>query len=307
MIEKFRHVIAQTNVHTAESRIRRTFVFVGKFEKVLGRSSSISSLSNMEPLDCRIRRTSKPATGHALAQTLCLYFSQCHMLPRACNNQSFGLLLNMTVKKEKARKAMKTVKSKAGRSKAGKSSVPQARRKERKTDVSKLPGSGVVADDPDLRRSARVAAQSAATKKLKRGRRQKDGSRFVKISQSKQELPMTVATVKRIYRMDLLQDFKDGSNRLPGHSPPEAQAHWDKLKRLPYPQRQKVHDRAYKKGVDRALSGTFGFRYASKRDISDHVWFWDQALGTWRYWIISGTGRVHETFHLTPPPTVQLA
>ena len=70
MIEKFRHVIAQTNVHTAESRIRRTFVFVGKFEKVLGRSSSISSLSNMEPLDCRIRRTSKPATGPVLVQTL---------------------------------------------------------------------------------------------------------------------------------------------------------------------------------------------------------------------------------------------
>ena len=208
----------------------------------------------------------------------------------------------MTVKGEKVRKATKTAKSKAG-----KPNVSQARRKERKIDASKPPGSDSVADHPALRRSARVATQSAAAKKPKRGRRPKDGSRFVKISQSEQELPLTVATVKRIYRMDLWQDFKDGSNRLPGHSPPEAQAHWDKLKRLPYPQRQKVHDRAYKKSVDRALSGTFGFRYASKRDVSDHVWFWDQALGTWRYWIISGTGRVHETFHLTPPPTVQLA
>ncbi|KAH0286077.1 hypothetical protein KCU62_g7003, partial [Aureobasidium sp. EXF-3399] len=116
-----------------------------------------------------------------------------------------------------------------------------------------------------------------------------------------------VATIERIYRMDLWQDFIDQSNRLPGHSPAEARAYWEKIDRLPYQQRKKAHDRAYKKGVDRAPFGTFGFRYISKRDVSDHVWFRDQALGTWRYWIISGTGCVHETFHLTPPPTIQLA
>jgi len=69
MVKKFRHIIARANLHTA-FRIRRTFVFVGKLKKALGRSSSISSLSNMEQLDCRIRRTFKPATGHVLAQTL---------------------------------------------------------------------------------------------------------------------------------------------------------------------------------------------------------------------------------------------
>lgn len=208
----------------------------------------------------------------------------------------------MTARKKTCRKVAKTAKSKARKTRTS-----QASQNLRKTKALKRPKSDKMADSAVRRRSARIAAISALTDESQSENRQKAGSRFVKISRSEQEVPLTTATVKRIYRMELWQEFKDLSNRLPGHTPAEARAHLDRLERLPYQQRKKVHDRVYKAGVDRALAGTFGFRYASKRNVFSHVWFWDQALGTWRYWIISGLGRVHETFHLAPPDKVQLA
>lgn len=208
----------------------------------------------------------------------------------------------MTVKGIKSRKA-----GKAAKSKAGKQKISRARGRKRNADPSKGQKPPSAAEDSDLRRSARVAARLAAASESARRRRPNDGARTVRLSKSEQELPKTIATVKRIYRLELSKDDKRRMNILPGYSRPDKLALLENLRKLPKWQGKKAYKAAQEAGIDKILAGTFGFRYDSKRKVSSHVWFWDQALGEWKYWVISGVGRVHETFHLSPPPEVQSA
>jgi hypothetical protein len=133
------------------------------------------------------------------------------------------------------------------------------------------------------------------------------GPQFVEILRSEKELPRTLATLLRMSRIQTLELVAVGRNLLPGLSQAEVKALARKVKSIPRREGQKIYDKACETGLDRVLAKTFGYRYESGRSTASHVWFWDQALGSWRHWIISGTGRVHESFQLTPPPRIALA
>jgi hypothetical protein len=206
----------------------------------------------------------------------------------------------MASRKQKSRKAAKAAETKTSR----------AQGNTRKMEAAKVSKLSNTTASSSLRRSARVAARSAAQGTSKHGRTSKDDSRFVQILRTEKELPETLATIQRISRIKLLENFTDLIDRLnlvPGLSYVEKKALVQKLKPLPQRQRNKIYDEVSQAGVDKVLANTFGYRYDSAKDSEKHVWFWYQALGSWRDWVISGTGRVHETFHLTPPSAVALA
>jgi hypothetical protein len=206
----------------------------------------------------------------------------------------------MASKRQKARKAAKAARTKTSRTQEAK----------RKLKTAKVAKPNNTTRSSGSRRSARVAARSAAKEASKSGKESKDDSRFVQILRTEKELPETLATIQRITRIKLLENLTDPEDRvffLPGLSYIEKKALLEKLKPLPQRQRQKVYDKVSQAGIDKVLANTFGYRSDSAKDAEKHVWFWDQALGSWRHWAISGIGRVHETFHLASPPAVASA
>jgi hypothetical protein len=124
----------------------------------------------------------------------------------------------MAPRKRKSRKAAKGAKPK----------TTPIQRKIRKADATLDPKSGTVADDSTPRQSARVAAKSAGAKESKRER-----SRFIRVLRSEQELPMTLATMKRVYRIENNEDQKRVFNLLPGLSRDEKEALEEKCRALP--------------------------------------------------------------------------
>jgi hypothetical protein len=202
----------------------------------------------------------------------------------------------MTFRKQTTRKAERAAKVKAARIQDN-TPKTKAAKKSKPVDLTV----------PNPRRSARVAARSTVKGASKNEKRFRDGPQFVQILRSEKELPRTLATLKRMSRIEFLESVADGINPFPGLTKTEVTELVRQLKSVPRGERQKIYDKAYETGIDRVLANTFGYRYESARDSASHVWFWDQALGSWRYWIISGTGRVYESFHLTPPPRIALA
>ncbi|KAH0374027.1 hypothetical protein KCU65_g387, partial [Aureobasidium melanogenum] len=203
---------------------------------------------------------------------------------------------NMAAKKQKIRNATKAVKPKN-------TTTPKTIKK--KKSVVETPGTEEVVDISALRRSARVAQKSAvksAAARLRKGL----GGPYSKMYELARAIPWTEATATRRMRLYeyFLAEFAD-VEFFSGYTNEQVRTIFQKIQALPEDQRREPFEKAFKAAFDGIFAGTFGFHGPHTRNKSgDHVWFWDQALGCWRRWVIAGTGRVEETFHLTAPPEV---
>lgn len=156
------------------------------------------------------------------------------------------------------------------------------------------------------RRSTRLAEKSAVKSTAKRLRKGLCGP-YLKMHELAGAIPWTEATTTRKMRLNEYSDaeiadvvfFPDFTNE-------QVRTIFRKVQALPEDQRKAAFEKAFKAALDQIFAGTFGFHgtYSESRP-DDHVWFWDQALGCWRHWVIAGTGHVTETFHLAAPPEVK--
>ncbi|KAG9517847.1 hypothetical protein KCV07_g5968, partial [Aureobasidium melanogenum] len=156
------------------------------------------------------------------------------------------------------------------------------------------------------RRSTRLAEKSAVKSTAKRLREGLCGP-YLKMHELAGAIPWTEATTARKMRLNEYSDaeiadvvfFSDFTNE-------QVRTIFRKVQALPEDQQKIAFQKAFKAALDQIFAGTFGFHgtYSGSRP-DDHVWFWDQALGCWRHWVIAGTGHVGETFHLAAPPEVK--
>lgn len=202
----------------------------------------------------------------------------------------------MAARNQKPRKATKAAKPKS-------TTIPKTIKKHTTAEKTPEVEEGVAISAP--RRSTRLAAKSALSStadKLRKG----FGGPYFKMYQLAGAIPWTEATATRKWRLD---DYSCAEiadvGFLPGYTNEQFKTIFQKIKVLPKDQQMAAFEKAFKAAFAEIFVGTFGYRgpHTSNKP-GDHVWFWDQALGCWRHWIIAGTGRVDETFHLTAPPEV---
>lgn len=155
------------------------------------------------------------------------------------------------------------------------------------------------------RRSTRLATKSALRTTADRLRKGSVGP-YSKMYQLTVAIPWTEATARRKMRLNNycsaeiadVQFFLDYTNE-------QVRTIFQKIQALPEDQQIRPFEKAFQAAFAEMFVGTFCFHGPHTRNKSgDHVWFWDQALGCWRHWVIAGTGRVEETFQLKSPPEV---
>ncbi|KAH0033700.1 hypothetical protein KCU78_g2408, partial [Aureobasidium melanogenum] len=201
----------------------------------------------------------------------------------------------MAAKKQKPRKATKAAKPKS-------TTTPKTINK---NIAMKTPEAeeGVAISAP--RRSTRLAEKSTVKSTAERLRKGFGGP-YLKMHELVGAIPWTEATATRKMRLSeySLAEIADVVF-FPDYTNEQVKTIFRKVQALPDDQQKVAFEKAFKAALDQIFAGTFGFHgiYTRSRP-DDHVWFWDQALGCWRYWVITGTGHVDETFHLAAPPEV---
>ncbi|KAG9604852.1 hypothetical protein KCU77_g1173, partial [Aureobasidium melanogenum] len=202
----------------------------------------------------------------------------------------------MAAKKQKPRKATKAAKPKS-------TTTPKTINK--KNIAMKAPEAeeGVAISAP--RRSTRLAEKSAVKSTAERLRKGFGGP-YLKMHELAGAIPWTEATATGKMRLNeySLAEIADVVF-FPDYTNEQVKTIFRKVQALPDDQQKVAFEKAFKAALDQIFAGTFGFHgiYTRSRP-DDHVWFWDQALGCWRHWVITGTGHVDETFHLAAPPEV---
>lgn len=155
------------------------------------------------------------------------------------------------------------------------------------------------------RRSTRLATKTALSSTADRIRKGLGGP-YVTMYELSGEIPWTEATAIQKWTLDDYSCAEIADVQfLPGFTNEQFTATFQKIKMLSKDQQMAAFEKAFKAAFAEIFKGTFGYHgpHTSNKP-GDHVWFWDQALGCWRRWVISGTGHVDETFHLTAPPEV---
>ncbi|KAG9962152.1 hypothetical protein KCU61_g4932, partial [Aureobasidium melanogenum] len=157
------------------------------------------------------------------------------------------------------------------------------------------------------RRSTRLAGKSAVKSTAERLRKGFFGP-YCKMYELAGAIPWTEATATRKMRLNNYSSAEIADVVFfPGYTNEQVRKIFDKIKARPKNQQKAALKKAFGAGFAEIFAGTFGFHGPHTRDESgDHIWFWDQALGCRRHWVIAGTGYVHETFHLTAPPEVTI-
>ncbi|KAG9855404.1 hypothetical protein KCU98_g1729, partial [Aureobasidium melanogenum] len=202
----------------------------------------------------------------------------------------------MAAKKQKPRKATKGA--------MPKNTTARKTIKKKKFAVE-IPGTEEDVAISAPRRSFRLAEKSAVISTAARLRKGLGGPYF-KMHELSGVIPWTEATTTRKMRLNdySLAEIAD-VEFFSGYTNEQVRTIYDKTKALPKDQREAAFEKAFKAAFDEIFAGTFGYHGPHTRDgPGDHLWFWDQALGCWRLWVIAGTGYVTETFHLTAPPEV---